>query len=164
MSRLRLFVAAFVVWILLVWPFGREYAWQGVAAGVVAALAVAALVRVPFSPGPGMRPAGPFWMLVYLPVFFWYCLAANLDVVYRVVHPAMPIKPGIVKVRTTLTSPAGVTALANSITLTPGTLTVDVAEGGDLYIHWINVTARDPEAATEAIVRRFEGLLRRIFR
>jgi multicomponent Na+:H+ antiporter subunit E len=89
-------------------------------------------------------------------------VVANLDVVYRVVHPDMPIHPGIVKVKTTLTNPAGRTMLANSITLTPGTLSVDIVDEY-LYIHWINVQAEDVEGATKEIVSKFEGMLRRIF-
>jgi multicomponent Na+:H+ antiporter subunit E len=67
-----------------------------------------------------------------------------------------------VRVRTELTTRLGKTFLANSITLTPGTLTVDV-DGQDMYIHWINVTSEDTDERTEAIVKRFEGLLKRIF-
>jgi multicomponent Na+:H+ antiporter subunit E len=104
-----------------------------------------------------------FWFLVYIPMFAWYVLVANLDVVYRVVHPEMPIKPGIVKVKTILKTPAGRTMLANSITLTPGTLTVDIDDNDYLYIHWINVKSDDIEQATRHIVSRFEKVLRRIF-
>ena len=76
----------------------------------------------------------------------------------------VPIKPGIVKVETSLKSDTGLTFLANSITLTPGTLTVDIdREGGFLYIHWINVRHKDIEGATKSIVKRFERILTRIF-
>ena len=104
-----------------------------------------------------------FWFILYVPVFFWYVIIANLDVVYRVVHPEMPIHPGIVKVRTTLKNPAGRTMLANSITLTPGTLTVDITDDDYLYVHWINVKSDDIEQATQVVVARFETFLRRIF-
>ena len=96
-------------------------------------------------------------------MFSWYVIIANLDVLYRVVHPDMPIRPGIVKVKTTLTNPAGRAMLANSITLTPGTMTVDMTDDGYLYIHWINVKSEDIEEATRQIVSKFEGVLRRIF-
>jgi multicomponent Na+:H+ antiporter subunit E len=75
----------------------------------------------------------------------------------------MPIHPGIVKVKTTLKNPAGRTMLANSITLTPGTLTVDITDDEYLYIHWINVKSEDIEQASRDIVARFETFLRRIF-
>ena len=103
-----------------------------------------------------------FWLLIYIPYYFYYVFKANLDVVYRVLHPDLPINPGIIKVRTTLTTDLAKTFLANSITLTPGTLTVDV-EGEYLYVHWINVTTKDMEVATERIIKRFENILRRIF-
>ena len=52
--------------------------------------------------------------------------------------------------------------LANSITLTPGTLTVDIV-GQDFYVHWINITSDDPAEQTRQIVQRFEGMLKEIF-
>jgi multicomponent Na+:H+ antiporter subunit E len=91
-------------------------------------------------------------------------IKANFDVAYRVVHPKLPIKPGIVKVKTRLKSDTGLTFLANSITLTPCTMSVDIdRENGYLYIHWINVKSTDVEKATEIIVSRFEKILEKIF-
>jgi multicomponent Na+:H+ antiporter subunit E len=81
---------------------------------------------------------------------------------YRVLHPELPISPGIVKVKTEMTSPLGRTFLANYITLTPGTLTVDM-EGEYLYIHWIYVMTEDVEKATGIIAGRFESILKRVF-
>jgi multicomponent Na+:H+ antiporter subunit E len=87
---------------------------------------------------------------------------ANVDVAYRVLHPRMPIRPGIVKIRTRIKSEAGRVFLANSITLTPGTLSVDLS-GDVLYIHWIYVRETDMGKATEAIIGRFESLIMKIF-
>ena len=55
-------------------------------------------------------------------------IKANIDVAYRVLHPARPIKPGIVRIRTSLKNPVGKLALANSITLTPGTMTMQIVK------------------------------------
>ena len=52
--------------------------------------------------------------------------------------------------------------LANSITLTPGTFTIDVV-GDKLLIHWINVSSEDPGEATALIGRRFERYLKEVF-
>lgn len=69
---------------------------------------------------------------------------ANLDVAKRVITG--DIRPGIVKLEPGLRSNLAMTVLADSITLTPGTLTVDVdEEDGAFYIHWINVTDLDPK-------------------
>lgn len=104
------------------------------------------------------------WFLYYIPVFIWECIKANIDVAYRVGHPDLPIRPGIVKVKTTLKSDTALTFLANSITLTPGTMSVDIdAEDGFLYVHWIDVKDKDILKATEIIVKKFENILARIF-
>jgi multicomponent Na+:H+ antiporter subunit E len=105
-----------------------------------------------------------YFLAYYLPVFLWECFKANVDVAYRVAHPRLPIKPGIVKVKTSLKTDTGLTFLANSITLTPGTLSVDIdRDNGILYVHWINVKKKDVESATKIIVVRFERILRKIF-
>jgi multicomponent Na+:H+ antiporter subunit E len=52
--------------------------------------------------------------------------------------------------------------LANSITLTPGTLTMDV-KGDNLLVHWINVKSTDTKEATSIIGKRFERFLKVIF-
>jgi multicomponent Na+:H+ antiporter subunit E len=75
----------------------------------------------------------------------------------------MPIHPGIVKIKTSLKSDSAITALANSITLTPGTLTVDVTDDGYLYVHWINVKATDTDEASKLIAQKFEYFIERIF-
>jgi multicomponent Na+:H+ antiporter subunit E len=70
---------------------------------------------------------------------------ANIDVAKRVITGK--IRPGIVKINPELHSGAAITLLANSITLTPGTLTVDIDEKtNELYVHWIYVTKKDPKA------------------
>jgi multicomponent Na+:H+ antiporter subunit E len=139
--------------------------WQIFIAGIVFAGLAALLFVEVFTKSPHklFAPLRWFWALCYLPLLFYYMLIANLDVVYRVIHPKMPIKPGIVKVKTRLSSESGRTALANSITLTPGTLTVDITDDGFLYIHWINIQATGIEEASQRIVSRFETLLERIF-
>jgi multicomponent Na+:H+ antiporter subunit E len=76
----------------------------------------------------------------------------------------MPINPGIVKIKTRLKSEAALTFLANSITLTPGTLCVDIEKDeGVLYIHWINVKNKDIIKATEHISERFEKIIEKVF-
>ncbi len=168
MRKITLTIFSFIVWFLLVWPFDRitkDLDLQSTIAGVIVAIFVGLFLgdKIPSAVSPGSVFTRIFWMFVYIPMFLWYVVVANLDVVYRVVHPDMPIKPGIVKVKTTLKNPAGRTMLCNSITLTPGTLTVDIDDDDYLYIHWINVKSDDVEQATHHIVSKFEGVLRRIF-
>lgn len=99
--------------------------------------------------------------ILFIPVFFYACLKANLDVAYRAIHPKMPIKPGIVVIKTKLKTDVGKLLLANSITLTPGTLTIDVC-GEYLFIHWINVKTEDEQEAAKLISARFEKYIKAI--
>jgi multicomponent Na+:H+ antiporter subunit E len=78
-----------------------------------------------------------------------------------VLHPAMPIRPGIVKVKTTLKSDMAKMLLANSITMTPGTISVDIIDDY-LYIHWIYISSEDPEVYTSIITGAFEKYIKRI--
>ncbi|MCK5785191.1 MAG: Na+/H+ antiporter subunit E [Candidatus Sabulitectum sp.] len=109
-----------------------------------------------------LNPRALISMVIYLFVFLWELLKSNFDVAMRVISPSLPINPGIVKVKTTLKSPLGRAALANSITLTPGTLTVEM-KGEYFYIHWIDVTSDNIEGATRSIVSNFEKYLEIIF-
>jgi multicomponent Na+:H+ antiporter subunit E len=168
MKHVVLFILAFIVWCLLVWPYDTVTGtWDGqsLTLGIVAAALTAGLFGGLFTSAPlkFLNPMRYVWLLIYLPVFAWYCLKANLQVVYLVLHPSMPIEPGIVKVKTSLDNDAALTALANSITLTPGTLTVDAGVNGELYVHWLKVEAKEEDEASELIVGKFEPWLKRIF-
>ena len=68
------------------------------------------------------------FVFVYIPVFLYKLVLANFDMAYRVLSPKLPINPRIVKVPTSLKSDFLKLVLANSITLTPGTLSLDVED------------------------------------
>ena len=166
LKRISAFVLLFAFWLLLtfsVGPAGPALDPAFVVVGLVLTLVVVLLTSGKYPRKEWLlNPVRLFWVLLYIPYFIYCCAKANLDVAYRVLHPDMPIRPGIVKVQTTLKTNLAKTFLANSITLTPGTLTVDII-GRDLYVHWINVHTDDPAAQSREIVERFEGILKRIF-
>ena len=115
-----------------------------------------------------LNPKHLFSLLGYaLFVFPIELLKANLDVAKRALNPALPIKPGIVKVPSNMKSEYGQAMLANSITLTPGTITLDVAEDEEgkawYYIHWIDVAEGTEEEQGEAIKGTLEKWVGRIF-
>jgi len=99
---------------------------------------------------------------VYIFILFWEIIKANFDVAFRVVHPSLPINPGVVIIKTNLKSDLAKTILANSITLTPGTFTLDIQEDR-LLIHWIDVKAIDIEKTTKIIGDKFEKYLKVVF-
>ncbi|UCD14856.1 MAG: Na+/H+ antiporter subunit E [Candidatus Omnitrophota bacterium] len=162
-SKIILFLVTFLVWCFLSWVPD----FQHIIIGIVISAFVVFMMGDLFIGTPQLinQPQRYWYFIVdYVPVFLWECFKANLDVAYRVLHPRLPIKPGIVKAKTKLKTDAGLTFLANSITLTPGTMSVDIdKDNGCLYVHWINVKDADVKGATETIVRRFERILERIF-
>ena len=114
---------------------------------------------------PFKNPARCLWFVYYIAVFLWECVKANIDVAYRVVHPDLPISPGTIRVKTGLKSDVGLTFLANSITLTPGTTTVDIDKyRGYIYVHWLCVR-KDYDRTSEklAVVGKFERILKKVF-
>lgn len=157
---LTAFVVSYGVWLALVGTLNwQELLIGGVISAIVAALGWRYFSQVGFS---RLSVKKLVYLILYIPVFFWAMIKANFDVAYRVIHPRMPINPGIVLIKTDLKSDSGKLALANSITLTPGTLTMDV-EGDSMLIHWINVKSKDTKRATEIISKRFERFLKVIF-
>lgn len=161
-SRIILFILGILIWLGLTLPVNLQH----VLVGIIVVAFVTFMTGDMFVKRPHVfkHPTRYLWFLYYVPVFLWECLKANIDVAYRVGHPDLPINPGIVKVKTTLKSETGLTFLANSITLTPGTMSVDMdQENGFLYIHWIDVKEKDNQKASEIIVKHFEYILRHIF-
>jgi multicomponent Na+:H+ antiporter subunit E len=135
-------VVAYVVYLLLTVGSGTVALWsrEELIVGAVFAVIVGALLRNRFI-GRNLRMLNPkrwFIFLVYLFPFFFAMARANIDVAYRVITGR--INPAIVKINPELKNDMSLTFLANSITLTPGTLSVDVDQKtNELYVHWINV-------------------------
>ncbi len=158
--RMKALLVLYPVWLALMAPLSL----QDAGAGLVIVLLLVLL------PLPGLAvyreihlaPKRILFFVLYLLVLVKEIFKANIDVALRVVHPVIPIEPGIVKVSTNLKSRLGRLVLANSITLTPGTITVET-KGEDLYVHWISVSADDVDTATSKIVTQFEKYLEVIF-
>ncbi len=109
-----------------------------------AAIAAAVFSGITFDrgvrPGRALR-ASARWLL-YLPYLFWEIAKANVQVVYVVLHPSMPIDPSMETFSPAVPLGLPVTSLANSITLTPGTVTVDVRDR-NFHVHALTQDARD---------------------
>lgn len=161
-GRIVLFKISLLVWLLLTFSFDLQH----LIIGILCSLIVSIIVGDIFTQNPDKfkNISRYFWFLYYIPIFVWEMIKANIDVAYRVLHPGLPINPGIVKIKTNLKSETGLTFLANSITLTPGTMSVDIdKENGYLYIHWINVKTQNVEEASKIIAQRFEKILAKVF-
>ena len=148
------FVLSWLAWMLLAGDVSTAEVVTGAAAALVVTLMsgqhLAVYTGVRFVPGA----------LLHLPAFLFVFLRAlvyaNIDMARRVLSPALPIRPEIVQVETRLQSPLGKLLLTSAITLTPGTLSVDV-HGNQLSVHWVYCPpGLDMAARTSAIVGAFE--------
>ncbi|OES46506.1 Na+/H+ antiporter subunit E [Domibacillus iocasae] len=104
------------------------------------------------------------WAVTYLFLLFLKeLIKANIDVIKLVLRPKLNIRPGIFALETELKSDWEVTLLANLITLTPGTLVVDVsADNKTLYIHAIDIA--DVGETVDSIKDSFEKAIMEVSR
>jgi multicomponent Na+:H+ antiporter subunit E len=112
-------------------------------------------VARPLGPYPvfgRVRPFGVVRLVVYLA---WQIVVANLKVVAAVLGPRRLLRPALVAVPLDVTTDGQIAALANMITLTPGTLSLDVSpDRRTLYVH--AMFASSPEALRREIKEGFE--------
>ncbi len=160
MKYIVFFILAFLMWLALTFSLSPANVITGLLASLVTTLFFGKMYVD--NVHKFLQPARYFWLLVYVFIFTWECIKANFDVAYRVLHPSLPVKPGIVKVPLTVKSDMARAMLANSITMTPGTISVDIIDD-ELYVHWIYVSSQDPAAYTERISGRFEKYIAKIF-
>lgn len=164
MSFIVAFMWSFVLWLVLTaGSKGMLWSTEEIIAGIIFAFVIGFSTRniVGEKAKRFLNPIRVVGFLVYaIGPLFWGMVKANLDVAYRVVTGK--IKPGIVKVPVDLENEAQYTILSNSITLTPGTLTIDACpEENTLYVHWIHVTEEEPESS-EPVAGSFEKWARRL--
>ncbi len=119
-----LFTTLFLFW---VWLNG-SLASDVIIVGLIASFVIAVMFRGGLSAFSDLHPTPRAIGFSVLYVFFFFkeLVKSNLSLAAIVLTPGLPLTPGIVKVRTKLKSRMGRMLLANSITLTPGTLTVEM--------------------------------------
>ena len=157
---LNLWLTLFIIWMVANATLAFDTVIAGLVICAVIALAFATFARV-YSV-IRWSPVVLYYYLKYLAVFFIEMVKANINVMRLVFSPRINIRPGIVEIKTELKSPLGRLALANTITLTPGTLVVDIKDDS-LFVHCINICSKDQAKATEEISGRFEKLLKIIY-
>lgn len=147
-----------LLWLVALWLLlWRDPTVANVVSGVAVAVAVDAVLRLPrldSDPRHGVRPVALLRFLVY---FAWKLVEANVYLAREVVTPTNQIRTGIIAVPLSGCSPFVATVVANAITLTPGTLSLEVRDGDDpeLYVHVLHL--HDIERARGS-VRRFTQL------
>lgn len=158
MSTAFLVVVLALVWAGISGSFSGLNLILGGAVGTVAIF----LLRDAFAGPKASRRIRRILSLAML--FLWELMVSAVRVALVVIRPNMSeaVKPAIIAVPLTVKSDAEITLLANMITLTPGTLTVDVAaDRSVLYVHALSMT--DREAMIADIAGGFEKKVREVF-
>jgi multicomponent Na+:H+ antiporter subunit E len=159
-SFIIIFSLLFVIWLILNSSLSLEY--------LISGLVISALISLFFCRECSVlndfrfTPKAFIYTFMFLVVFLAELFKSNFDIAWRVLSPSLPINPGIIKTKTVLKSKMARLILANSITLTPGTFTIDIIED-ELFIHCVNIKEDDLEAYGHEIVRKFEKYLEVIY-
>jgi len=157
----------FWLWALLtlVWiAISSSLALESVITGALIAAALAYMFARKFAIWRGIRfsPTRLYHFIIYTGVFVVELVRANINMMRYVYAPRLSVEPGVVKVKTNLKSPIGRLALANSISLTPGSLVLDIGKD-ELLVHCLDMRAIDPKKVTETVLGPFEAHLEKAF-
>lgn len=164
-SFIATFIFCFITWIILTLSFDK----QEIIAGILVSIIVALFSNKYFIHEDAFYLFNPIRFLnviLYIPLFIKELIKANIDVTKRILNPKLNINPGIIKVPCELKSEYGLAMLCNSITLTPGTISMDVVEEEGknyIYIHWIDVQSKGSKEAGDMIKGSLEAGVRRIW-
>lgn len=130
----------FGFWILL----SGEFSVILLASGVIFSLIVAAMCHDMFIGKANLKieTRRVLRFFKYMPWLLWQIVLSNVDVAYRTLHPRMPIDPGVIRFKTDVKTDMGIVTLSNSITLTPGTVTIKAGKD-EFLVHAITRKAAD---------------------
>jgi multicomponent Na+:H+ antiporter subunit E len=134
MRRVLSAIAFFVLWLVMSASYNPGHVILG---------ALVAMVIAWINPASAPHVRNFSWILAlgYVPWLFWRVLKSGLHVSRLILHPSLPIKPEFIQHKTSLSSDGELVVLGNSITLTPGTITVEVAPG-ELTVHAIDTSSQ----------------------
>ncbi len=131
--------ALFLLWLLL----SGESKGLLLGAGLLSALLVAWITRrMDLVDGEGKGLVPGWGVLAYWPWLAWQVVLSNLDVAWRVLHPRLPIHPRVLRIPASQHTDLGRVTFANSITLTPGTVSMDI-RGDEIEVHALSQEAEE---------------------
>jgi multicomponent Na+:H+ antiporter subunit E len=169
MKRLKAIISTFIFcllfWLFYTGTFDKEELSAGIIVSILVAL-FSSKFFIQSEPFWLFKPSRLFTLIKFIPIYAVELVKANWDVAKRSLSKNLNINPGIVKITTDIKSDYGLAMLAGCITLTPGTITMEITEEDGktfMYIHWIDVATRNMEEASGIIKGAFEPYVRRIF-
>ena len=146
-----------LVWLLLV----NRFSWNSVLFGFFLGVLIPFVIR-PYWPNTS-RMRNPLKIAEYIAVVIYDIVVANFTVAYLVLFKRVgDLQPAWIAIPMRLRTPEAITVLAGTITLTPGTVSCDLSDGGhNLLVHCLH--APDPDSVRDEIVKRYESRLMEIF-
>ena len=158
----------FALWLVMSGHFTIKLMAMGLFSSICAAWVCVKVCRVPIVRDGQEVLISPFDvpMFKFIAYCFWLYKAialSSIDLAKTVLKPKLEIQPCVFKFRHPFHNPAAAALLANSITLTPGTVTINVEDGGIFTIHALTTAAAkdlfDPDEDSESeMVRRVTDL------
>ena len=136
---LSLFLLLFAFWLLLsghydFWFIGLGFISSASAVFLARRMGIVDAEGLPLDLVPGL--------LRYAPWLFGTVIRANVDVARRILHPRLPITPTVIRVPAEQRTAPGRVSYANSITLTPGTISLEVSND-EIEVHALSVDAAE---------------------
>lgn len=146
--------------LILVWLFLNDFSIGHLVLGFILSIGICRLVAPMSDDHPRVKK--PFRALRYLLIVLWDILLSNFEVAVRVLSPNSSLCPGVVALPLELEGELPLSILASTISLTPGTVSIDFSEDMKwLYIHVLHM--KTEEEVVESIKQRYEAELMEIF-
>ena len=145
-------MSLFVLWVLL----SASFEWIHLGLGLILSFFVA---WINSDHSPVVQTLG-LWLrfLLYLPWLFYKIIQSSLHLSKLILHPALPIDPQLISVKSKLRHNAAIVLFGNSITLTPGTITAEV-DRNNLIVH-----AMDKDLSEDVESKEMESKIADIFK
>ena len=155
---LALFALLLTFWLLLSQQWNALFIGMGVVSAAAVTWASVGFLERTIGPAREHPRVNAVWFAIYAGWLFGRIVPSAVQVARIVLDPRLPPRPGIVRFRTQLSSPAARTVLANSITLVPGTMTLEV-EDDEFTVH-----AFTPDAVDDLATARMQNRIATAFR
>ena len=146
LHRSSMAVMLFAFWMLLSGNTQTKFLIYGVLTAIISAWVSYPLLLIPNADGTRkyfVFGVNPLRLVVYFFWLMWQLVLANIDIIRATVRPEIEIDPCVVKFFYRTDNPMARVVLANSITLTPGTVTMNVTEDGLYEVHALTTGAAE---------------------
>ncbi len=136
-NNFKLFLALFAFWILLSEKFEVKFILMGLGASLIGTFISREIMILSRKENGEVIHGLDFSVFKYIRYWIWLVgqiIVANIQIAFVILNPKLPINPQIVVFKQKMNNPLAHLSLGNSITLTPGTVTVDI-DNGDYIVH-----------------------------